>query len=1313
MTALQRIRHRYFTTVFRYISFVLSKPRLVIMIPCIVVFVMAYNVLYDFTIKRFNSQLAAHFGSVSALNFNTNPRPNSQLVSQLSEIDFSVPKSLSSIVLAWNKETIIDTNGDDNVFDVRFFTAMDMLVSNLTTSFDHATVISPLSSLPIDITSPTSLSYGHRRAVHFSNYVIKFFNYDINNMLTFLFFNKLMKSNHIIKYSQSVRVFVIYDQGSDLKEYLTSVLPDIGKVLAVDTIITTTNTASIRDFVHYYFVQNNSSLPISVFLTVCNSVVFTSVLVLVLLVYLSIANEHKIRSSVGLLIGWLVSGLIASTAAVSLISQIHNYSSWRLIFEPSTMFTKAAYMFAVMLLSARNLFTTINFLSNKSGGESDLHKRLYYFYTGWHGLPILLKSLFFNIVGLFALQCVGIYLLYYYTEGYFFSYVSHRFARVGEAIVVSLVIDFILQLSFLSAIIVIDLKRMDLTDYIQNHQNFNISDGYMDSEDGESRGSVFEGVNIFSSLLLNLQAPSDLRPPRKSLRHSLGQSFLKVNSSTTFHGFGWGVLIIGLIQLLGIFIHWVLVIPYHLLNDKSSIMGLGETIILHNSNTLIYYLELISILLFIVAVSFLAFKFSHDPATTASTPQQFTEKDFLPDARYFNAIELPKGFNMGHTLDIIKIEANSKTSFVVTIGLDHKVLVWSPLSNPISKPIDISTTLQLPNGSKTEFWPINHVSISDDGSYIILINYKYGLMKCFERQELCYKWEVQLTEDLLQLIANKKFKILESFFRRRTVPGFLARKMLMNKKATKGRSRRGSDASTTSVASAINGNFPPPISMKSHGGQQRERHEPTEEQLSKELLRDEFTIVLETGDLISFSCGSGKTKTTNILEAVYGDVADGLSLISALKVTTPRVNDRIVCQISNSDLIVATAVNNNWKFRKLPIKEGTYNQELKIQPLRAPPSRTRLNDFSSVYQEKIQAVDINSEDKEKPKSISDFQINRATIVSVEFVGMIVIVKDQVAELIDIQSGIVLKKFNIGSFKPSTFRVSHSEPTHCRFCGCASIQSFSILYEDYDSPTLIIHTYKIDIKRSKTNICLRVERDPREIRCLGFNAVTDHQFWYNNIVGWELTDVNMVIGLKRKHTVDDDDNHGKDLDSEEDFTANIDTTDLNSIIEYGGLGSLRNRNKKKTKAASNVYKSDRFTIDKAWESFIITVLDGQMINYQIPLNNKLRDTDLIMNKINCVKKYGYKSIIFNVGNLSEVFYLGNDKLIENDLYYSGTNATIWSVLEEDAQNNGPGAQLKGDSAAKPPQAVNSELLFINKRRKMRERSNIGGNSIISV
>ena len=141
--------------------------------------------------------------------------------------------------------------------------------------------------------------------------------------------------------------------------------------------------------------------------------------------------------------------------------------------------------------------------------------------------------------------------------------------------------------------------------------------------------------------------------------------------------------------------------------------------------------------------------------------------------------------------------------------------------------------------------------------------------------------------------------------------------------------------------------------------------------------------------------------------------------------------------------------------------------------------------------------------------------------------------------------------------------------------------------------------------------------------------------------------------------------------------------------------------------------DRFTIDKAWESFIITVLDGQMINYQIPLNNKLRDTDLIMNKINCVKKYGYKSIIFNVGNLLEVFYLGNDKLIENDLYYSGTNATIWSVLEEDAQNNGPGAQLKGDSAAKPPQAVNSELLFINKRRKMRERSNIGGNSIISV
>ncbi|KAK6455932.1 uncharacterized protein RJT20DRAFT_129315 [Scheffersomyces xylosifermentans] len=1320
--ALAKAQQVYNAFVIRFISLVLSAPRLIIILPCIIAFVIAYDVLYDFTIKQFNSQLASHFGGVTTSNFNTNTKSNN-MADELAAIDFSSSKSLTGIFLTRNDQNVgpVDKEGvvgrqvynnnqkkfsdGSNIFDWHVFQAVEDIVANITNTYKDAIVISPTSALPIEVPTPDSNS----KVAMIRNYFIKYFNYDINNLLTFLFFDRLVKSNHIIMYAEVLRIYIISNAGTDIERQVQSILQESYFPLQLYEVVKTTNKRSISDFIHYYFVQNYASFGIQLFLSTSNALILISILGFSLYVYLSISNQHKIRSSVGLLIGWTICSLISCAASVNIIRVFHNYQSWRLIFEPSTVYTKGSYVFTVMLLSSRNLFSTIRSLS-EGDVQSDLHKRLHNYYKGWYGLPVTLKNLFFNVSGILIFQFVGIHIMSYYTQGYFFEYIKNRLFRLGEAIVLGLLIEYLLELSYIAGIIVIDLKRMDLTDYIQHHQSFN-QDRYLEIDEVESGSQELDGVNVFSSWLLNLRAPSHLRPERSTFRYKLGQFFLTVNYNTDFKGYGLSVFSFGLIQLLGIFIHWLLVIPYNLSNETSTMIGLGETTILSNTKTLIYYLELLTVVVFIIAISSLAFKLaSGTPTSTNASTVNLSEKDFEQETRYFNAIELAKNPMYGHNLDIIKIEANSKTSFVVTIGLDHRVLVWSPLSVPLPKPIDISTSLRVGPRQMGEFWPINHVSISDDGSYVVLFNYRFGLFKCFERKELCYRWESKLSGDLLQLIETKKFKILTSFFRRITVPGFLARKMLMRKKAKKSnnatRSRKGSDASIASINSNINSNFPPPpISMKSFGEQQREKNEPSEEQLEKQIFKEDFTLVLESGDLITFSCSNGKPKSSNILTELYGEEAHGLILTSALKVTTPRVNDRIVCQVSNSDVVVATVVNNNWRFRKLAIKEGSYNQESHISPIGKPISNVQLNDFSSVYNEKKLSESTTKSDNgpTKPR-LPEFQINKSTIVGVDFVGMIVLVKDQVAELIDVQSGIVLKKFNVGRFKPKTFRVSHSEPTHCKFCGCASIQSFSILYEDFDSPTLIMHTYKIDYKRSKTSICLRVERDPREIRCLGFNAVTDHQYWYNNVVGWELTDVNMVIGLRKRDKVDDDENNHKNDEYSEEEIPSLDSQNFNSIIDHSGLMSLRSRRARKVP----VYKpEDRVTVDKIWESFIITVRDGQLINYQIPLDNRLRQTEIVLNRITCVKKYGYKSVIFSVGNTSEIFYLGNDKLIEDDLYYSGTNATIWSVLEEDAQNNSPATPARPEPGMVKPQTVNSELLFINKRRKMRERHNAPG------
>ena len=42
---------------------------------------------------------------------------------------------------------------------------------------------------------------------------------------------------------------------------------------------------------------------------------------------------------------------------------------------------------------------------------------------------------------------------------------------------------------------------------------------------------------------------------------------------------------------------------------------------------------------------------------------------------------------------------------------------------------------------------------------------------------------------------------------------------------------------------------------------------------------------------------------------------------------------------------------------------------------------------------------------------------------------------------------------------------------------------------------MVHTFRVD----KKAICLRVERDPREIRCVGFGGAEEKVDWYENVV----------------------------------------------------------------------------------------------------------------------------------------------------------------------------------------------------------------------
>ena len=86
-----------------------------------------------------------------------------------------------------------------------------------------------------------------------------------------------------------------------------------------------------------------------------------------------------------------------------------------------------------------------------------------------------------------------------------------------------------------------------------------------------------------------------------------------------------------------------------------------------------------------------------------------------------------------------------------------------------------------------------------------------------------------------------------------------------------------------------------------------------------------------------------KIKVYNLLTELFSDELSPLRLriISLKFLTTARVNDRVICNISNDQIVVGSAVNNVWRFSKLKTNKFFTNSQVAF----APPSMIRALGF--------------------------------------------------------------------------------------------------------------------------------------------------------------------------------------------------------------------------------------------------------------------------------------------------------------------------------------------------------------------------------
>lgn len=684
----------------------------------------------------------------------------------------------------------------------------------------------------------------------------------------------------------------------------------------------------------------------------------------------------------------------------------------------------------------------------------------------------------------------------------------------------------------------------------------------------------------------------------------------------------------------------------------------------------------------------------------------------------------------GHVLDIVRL-STSACPFIVSVGIDHKILVWSPMKNPIPKPT------QLPINEN--FLPITNVVMSDSGSFIAVYS-KFGEIKCWSRLSMSWVWDVQIDE------LNNDIP-LESFFRRRTHVSNGRRKLVSRSsklsKTVKEESK--SEDTNTVIKPKLKSRLKPvdENNLRPSRSLSLDSNFMDSVNLKKLTYNSdmEFIIVLKNGTIISIDCTNGEINKT---------ILSNSALICAKKLLSPRVNDRIVCIKESGGLIVSTAVNNKWKSRPVKIDVNNYNMgkslitpaDLSKYNYSTPSSPTISPTNASIA---INSLDLNNSINVTKKvdfdedSMSDFK--GLVMETVPFVGMIVRAFGIKCQLIDVQTGIVLKEWEIVKFKNNSFKVFHPEPSHCRFCGCASVSSFSVAYTELDTNYLILHTFSID-NRAKNNICLRVERDSRETRCLGFASVTEHRHLLSDVENWCSNDLNILMGIRRKQNKDDEsiitsdeiinnDNNDKNEINEGTNTA------LNRIFESNQIG-LRKRHNKINQ--SNELSSDILSkidinnkINNTTEDFVIT--DEKLLNNDNDKMNKVHkisdiwggwtmsaegkvkffeipdgtDSGLLIKKIGPVCKFGHKSMIVSFGNIMKVLYLGNDNLIEEGdneenekcRSRSSSNASISSSTNRSTNrssslSSSSNASLDNSSVY---QSSNS-LSFINHRRKLR-------------
>lgn len=896
----------------------------------------------------------------------------------------------------------------------------------------------------------------------------------------------------------------------------------------------------------------------------------------------------SVRSKAGLFSAFLVQSVLSISAALSLVSLFYPN------FSPDSLRKFLIIPYLVVVASLGNvvrLLTAVGGTPTENHPSNRLQMGLKATYDRTLTELIVNTILLLGPCLIFFNSCSEVVQLCFFTILCFFF-------------------NFIMHMTYFSAIVFVDLRRMELSDFLINENlsrpsrqsRFNdySGPGLLDTEynDRQLKNPVMKLIRkqycYFKHLYFN---------SRMSVSVSLFAVFIVfltawgwVADSNELHNFSSGTLplflgeqVVNKYENIEVFEPIVLE-AVHGLNDNRILFylnpgGLNGTFqSFRRVFTGTVFLEFLTLFAFCLSVAGVILKNSLPLYTDVFEPTPSKE------VMEFSSKELA-GY---HTLDVLKIITQG--SMVATVSLDHNIFVWNAgvAGSKVGQPFGI------PNSP--DFWPISRLVLNININQVAIFCTRLAAVKCFNYQ----------TGELLYHLQDKE---------------------LFNEL---------------------------PVEMFFSGM--------------------DLVIVSKTGGFLSIS------ELGNITKFKVEFAGESQIVLHAIRLVTPRIPERVVCFSSDNETSIGTHIGNAWRFRKLHLQDspvqvnfhGVHDlSKYKPQPIPAPiamvarmPMRSgRLGGMAGTATSRMGMGIGTNLKKPKPKILESELVE---VVAVPAINMVLVATSFQACLFDAQTGIIVKNFQLGHFKKRTLRVFHSQPTHCRFCGCASVDSLSIAYTDEETDGMVIcHTLTID-NRAKNSICIRVERDPRETRCLGFESTTERQHWIRRVEGWDITDMNMIMGVRRKEPKstavsgsalgsssiwsrttflhrrkvdsrreDDDQSHHLTQDADAPHFPLIDATwegfamSATGEVEYYDIPDTTASNRTALAASSLNYGHTSWLGHSQTRSRARPVTIGT----ELEMAAQAR---LLIASIGPVRKYGTKSIAVAFGNIIKILYFGKEE-----------------------------------------------------------------------